>query len=923
MEELNKSYNQTLNIPKTDFPLVANLNEREPFILERMEIFQTYNKLIEKNKVNNKTFILHDGPSYANLDITLGHALNKVLKDIIIRYKSMNGYYAPFILGWDTHGLPLEKKVQEKYNVKTEDVGVVKFRDMCRDYALECVESQITQFKRLGLLTDFSKRYVTLNPKIEERQIGMFWDMYKSGYIYRGLKPVNYCRECKSAVAEADLEYSEDRVENAYVKFRIIEDVNNTFKGIELEDIYLVIYTDKLWTLIGNQAILAIDEDDYSLVDDGFNKFVIATKYVEKVMEMAGISKYIVIQKLKGKDLENIIYSHPFVDREGKVILKKTDTENALLEETGLINIAPGLGIEDYKEFKSSKIEVILPIDDNLIMTKDAGIFEGYSYYEGAKKIKIFLKETGYILCEKAEKRKLPHCKKCKQPVIERATTQWFVNIEKIKERSLESIKSINFIPNWGEKQLYNMIANREDWCISRQRVWGVPIPVFYCEKCGHELINENLIKRIRSLVQEQGSRAWYEMDTEKILDGHYMCSKCAHNKFKKEIDTMDVWFDSGCTHETILNKTPGLSFPADMYLEGKDQYRGWFQASLLTSIATKNEAPYKNIISHGFVVDGNGKKIVLDEKNLLTTEYIIKKYGADVLRLWTVSGDYTTDVKVSEEILKQVEDVYNKIRTTSRFMLANLSDFVPERDYKMNIYRSNLDRYVLLKLNKLIEKVSKAYEKYAFHEVYILLRDFYISLSSKYLECIKGDLYTLKTDSIIRRGVQSTLYDLLISLTKLISPILSFTSEEIWGYMQFRNIDTAESVVLSYWPKVNIRCLDTELEDLFNKINCIKEEVDKKIVEAKKERIIKSSLDGKVVYYTEKEEEKSFILTNKELLKQMLVVSDFEVLDGKEKIKILKADGEKCARCLKHSRSVGLNREHLNLCKNCVENIK
>ena len=923
VEEKSKSYNNTLNIPKTDFPLVTNLGEKEKFILERMELLQIYPKLVEKNKVNNKKYILHDGPSYANLDISLGHALNKILKDIIIRYKSMNGYYAPFIPGWDTHGLPLEKKVQEKYNLKKEETEDIKYRDMCRDYALECVEKQVSEFKRLGVIGDFNKRYVTLDPKIESRQIEVFGELYENGYLYRGLRPVNYCRECKVPVAENDLELYNDKVETIYVKFRVIEDKQNNLNLEDLENVYLVICTNKVWTLAGNQAILAKPNLKYVVVSDGFNKYIIAENSVENVLNLAGINKYEIINKIDGCKLENIIYTHPFVDRCGKVILKSSEKNNILENETGLLNIAPGLEFFDYNEYKIDQKDAILPLDDNLVFTEDAGIFSGYSYYEGSKKIQIFLKETGYLLAKKIDTCECKHCSRCKQPTIEKATTQWFVNLEKLKPRILHSIKNVKWIPKWGEEEIFNMIDKREDWCISRQRIWGCPIPVFYCEKCGHELINSNIIKNISNLIKENGSRIWYEKNVEEILNGHYLCSKCAHNKFIKETDTMDVWFDSGCTHETVLSQMDELSFPADMYLEGKDQFRGWFQASLITAIATKNEVPYKSVIAHGFVVDNNGKKLTKESNTNLTPQYIIDKYGADILRLWTVYGDYRTDVKISEEILKQITEVYNKIRAVSRFMLANLTDFVPERDYKILTYRSSLDRYALLKLNNLVEEVTKYYDKYDFHQVYLLLQKFYVDLSSDYLDCIKSNLYTLKQDSLIRRCIQSTLYDILITLTKLIAPILSFTAEEIWGYMQFRNIDNAESTLLSYWPKVNIRCQDTELEKSFIKINELKEKINKKIIEAQKERVIKSSLDAKVIYYATTEEEKNYILYNLDLLKSILIISQLEVLDGNKGIKVVKANGQKCARCLKYSQTVGMSREYLDICKECIDNIK
>lgn len=926
MADERYDYSKTLNLPKTDFPMRGNLPEREPYILSKMEEGSIYQKALVKNERSGKRFILHDGPPYANGDIHTGHALNKVLKDIIVRYKTMNGFYAPYIPGWDTHGLPIERKVQEVMAIKRDEIGAVKFRDLCRDFALKAVENQVNQFKRLGGVGDYANRYVTLNPEFEANQVEVFGEMYKRGYIYRGLKPVYWCRDCETALAEAEIEYNDDKAHTIYVKFRVKEDKNDVFKDVgNIDDIYFVIWTTTAWTLPGNQAITINKDFDYALVEYGGSIYIIANELVSSVMKEANIENYEIIKTIKGEKLEGVICKHPFLDKTSQVIVGNEYDLNVKLDAgTGCVHTAPGHGYEDYMACKRyENIEITVPVDSKGYMTEEAGIFSGLSYNEASKKIIDFLRETGYLLADKVIEHSYPHCWRCRQPVIYRATTQWFASIAGFRDKVLKQVKNVKWYPSWGEERMTNMIKDRSDWCISRQRVWGVPIPIFYCNSCGKELVTDGTINVVKELFREKGSRAWFEMDANEMLKYRFTCENCGHQDFSKEQDIMDVWFDSGTTYAGVIDEYKELSFPADMYLEGNDQYRGWFQSSLLTSVATRNEAPYKEVLTHGWVVDKDGKKMSKSLGNGIDPLEIVNKYGADILRLWSISSDYHNDVRLSDDILIQVSEVYKKIRNTARFLLGNLYDFAPDTNYLNYEYRDELDKCILMELNNFLQKVNDAYETYDFHEVYILIHKFCTTeLSSGYLDIVKDRLYTLSSDSLIRRTVQSTLYDILLVLTKVISPILVFTSEEIWGYMRTRSIDSAESILLTSWPKVKNDYINEEMEQKWEKINIMKEKVTKALEKAREEKVIGHSLNAKVTI-AQSGDKYMFFKDIEELLTTVLIVSQVEVVEGREKITISKADGDKCERCWTYSTTVGSSRVHPTICKKCLDNVK
>ncbi len=929
---MNKvDYTSTLNLPSTSFPMRGNLPEREPYYLKRFEDEKVYEKLLEKNKDNEK-FILHDGPPYANGDIHMGHSLNKVIKDIIVRYKTMNGFYSPYVPGWDTHGLPIEKKVQQEKNIFASEVGAYKFRKICEDFAKKAIERQATQFKRLGGLGDYAKnRYYTFDEDFEASQIEVFWEMYKKGYIYRDLKPVYWCSDCNTALAEAEIEYHDHDSTSIYVKFNVVNDKGVLAQFGNISDMKFIIWTTTPWTLPGNQALTVNPEFTYALVKNNATNeiYILAKDLVESVMTIGNVQNYDIVGEVVGKDLEGIICSKPLnPSLHSRVILgSDNDLYVSLDAGTGIVHTAPGHGHEDYLACKRYKdIEIIVPVDDKGYMTEEALEFKGLKYSDANGKIIEKLKNENILFADKKLSHQYPHCWRCKEPVIYRATTQWFASVEGFRSDVLREINNVKWHPSWGLDRMTNMIKDRADWCISRQRVWGVPIPIFYCSDCGKELINEETIKRIKTLVSVNSTNMWYDLTEEQILRDLGKCEHCSSTKFVKEMDIMDVWFDSGSTHKAVMeNPKYGINTDvADMYLEGNDQYRGWFQSSLLTSVATKGKAPYKEILTHGMVVDGNGRKMSKSLGNGVDPLEIINKYGADILRLWCISADYKSDVRISDDILKQVTEVYKKVRNTVRFLLGNISDFNANVDYVKYEDREEIDKYMMHKLNVLVEELTEAYEEYEFHSVYSKLHKFCtLELSSKYLDVMKDILYTFRKNHDLRRSCQSTMYDILGTLVRVIAPVMCFTSEEIWSFMNHSNSGDALSVMLSDFPKVNNDYENNvEMIDKWNKIYELKDKYAKNLEEARANKVIGNSLDALISVYTSGEE-LEFIKANMESIKLVLIVSEFEIFDNEEhKVEVEKAYGDKCARCWTYSSTVGRNAKDEHLCDKCITNM-
>ena len=923
MSEEKKDYGKTLNLPKTDFPMRGNLPENEPKV--QQEVFENdlYEKMLKKNE-GHKSYVLHDGPPYANGEIHIGHALNKVLKDTIVRFKNLQGYYTPYVPGYDTHGLPTEKRAIQVLGINRNEISVSKFRDTCRDFALQFVDKQTEGFKRLGVLGDWENPYITLKPEFEARQIGVFGEMYKKGYIYKGLKPVYWCTDCETALAEAEIEYKDSKTTSIYVKFPLKDG-----KGkIDEKDTFFVIWTTTPWTLPGNMGITVGGDYEYSVVDVGSEKYVIATELVDKVMRLAKIENYKTVQTIEGKELEGMLCKHPFLDRDSRVVLGSDDTIVVELDTgTGAVHTAPGYGKEDYLCGLKNDLDIVVTVDGKGHQTEGAGPFAGMYYEKSNKAIIEWLEEKGYLLQKEELVHSYPHCWRCKNPIIFRATDQWFASVDGFRNETLEAIKKVKWVPAWGEERITSMVKDRNDWCISRQRTWGVPIPIFYCEDCGKEYITDESIKKIQKIFREKGSNAWFDLEEKELLPENAKCSNCGCTHFKKETDIMDVWFDSGSSHQGVLVER-GIDYPADLYLEGQDQYRGWFQSSLLTAIATSGVAPYKNILTHGWVVDGEGKKMSKSLGNGISPQDIIKEYGADILRLWVISSDFKSDVSISKDILKQISEVYRKIRNTARYILGNINDFDPNELVPYNDLLE-IDKWALTRVNKLVKEVTQNYENFDFHLVYHDINQFCVTdMSNFYLDIIKDRLYTSKKDAMERKAAQTTMYIILDTLVKLLAPIICYTVEEIWKYMPHTKDEEVESVMLTKWPEVKAEYDNEELSKKWEKILELKELVSKKLEVARNEKIIGHSLNAKVTLFAEEDDYK-FMKENQELLMSVFIISDLQIeknnRQDEEKIgvKVEMAEGEKCERCWMYSKTVGEDKENPTLCHRCSEAIK
>lgn len=912
-------YGKTLNLPKTDFPMRGNLPQKEPEILKEWKEKDIYHKRLERNK-GRKKFILHDGPPYANGDIHMGTALNKVLKDIVIRYYDMKGHYAPYVPGWDTHGLPIENRAINELGLNRHEVGPVKFRKACEKFALKYLNIQRESFKRLGVVGDWENPYITLLPEYEAKQIEVFGKMAQCGCIYKGLKPVYWCPGCETALAEAEIDYMDKRSRSVYVKFLLKDDKGKLLKmDIDPENTYVLIWTTTIWTLPGNVAISVNPEFTYSIVKAGSEKYIVAKELLEDVMKVAEISEYTVLGEISGADMEYMVTSHPFLDRDSLVI---TGDHVTLDAGTGCVHTAPGHGVEDFDVCKNyDSLKVVVPVDGKGILTKEAGPFEGLTYNEANKAILEHMKQTNTLLADTDVDHQYPHCWRCKSPILFRATEQWFISVESFKKEAIEAIKEVNWIPEWGEERISKMVAERNDWCISRQRLWGVPIPIFYCDKCGKELINEQTIEAVRDLFAREGSTAWFEKDASEILPESVKCS-CGHGTFRKETDIMDVWFDSGSSHAAVLETNPMLSWPADMYLEGSDQHRGWFQSSLLTAVVTKGRAPYREVLTHGYVVDGQGRKMSKSLGNGIDPMDVVKQYGADILRLWVASSDYKTDIRISQDIIKQLSESYRKIRNTARFILGNISDFDPETMIMSYYEMEEIDKWALMQLNSLIRKVEDAFSRYEFHGFIHNVHNFcVIDMSNFYLDVIKDRIYTYSAGDKKRRSAQSAMYIILDALVRMLAPVISFTSEEIWKHLPHRENDNPESIQLNSWPEANEAYDNQLLKEKWDHLIKVRDEVLKALENARNEKIIGSSLEASVTLKASGAE-LDFLSENLEILPMVFIVSDVNVeADGSAKeieIDVKKASGEKCERCWIYSKSVGKDPKHPALCSRC-----
>lgn len=920
-------YSKTLNLPQTDFPMRGNLPEREPQMLDYWEKNRIYQKRTQR-ALGKPKFILHDGPPYANGNIHIGTALNKILKDVIIKYKSLRGFDTPYVPGWDTHGLPIEHAAIKILGLKRHELNPLDLRRECKKYALKCLDMQREDFKRLGVSGDWDDPYVTLKPEYEAQQIKVFGEMAKKGYIYKGLKSVYWCTSCETALAEAEIEYAEKKSHTIYVKFPLFDDKGTLPVGIDAKKVYAVIWTTTPWTMPANVAIALHPELEYAWVEVDDEIYLLAVELIDSVVKDAKIGNYRIISTIQGNKLEGVEFSHPFLARKSPIVLADYVT---LEQGTGCVHTAPGHGQEDFETGVKYGLPIINPVDASGRLTEEAGPFAGLTVQDANVPIIKALAESGRLLSKGSIKHQYAHCWRCKNPIIYRATEQWFASVDGFREEALDAIKNVQWIPAWGEDRIHNMVADRHDWCISRQRVWGVPIPIFYCKKCNEHVINDDTINAVAELFRREGSDAWWAKSAEEILPPNFACPHCGHHEFRKETDIMDVWFDSGSSHAAVLEQHKDLQWPADLYLEGSDQHRGWFQSSLLTSVATRGSAPYKAVLTHGFVVDGEGRKMSKSIGNVIYPQEVIKKYGADILRLWVASADYQADIRISNDILKQLSEVYRKIRNTFRYILGNIHDFDPNVDKVNYDQLLEIDKWALLRLEQVREKVTRSYEAYEFHSLYHTIHNFCaVDLSAIYLDILKDRLYTALPTSIERRAAQTVMYELLTTLVKLVAPVLTFTAEEVWQFVP-KTENMPESVQLTEWPQAHKEYLNTEIEDKWNQVLIMRSEITKALETARRNKVIGHSLDAAVNIYAGQAEYAALNAVDEDLA-TILIVSKAHVTlnfdqapseayrpDGMNlAILVTPAEGEKCERCWTYSDSVGHNSDHGTLCKRC-----
>ena len=923
----NKSqYDSTLNLPKTLFEMRAGLPKKEPVMLKDWDDNDLYNQLMKHNE-GKPQFILHDGPPYANGNIHMGTALNKIIKDIIIRYKNMSGFQAPYVPGYDTHGLPIELKALSSLGDKKAGVSKLELRQICKEFATEHIGVMNEQFKRLGVQGDFENPYLTLRPEFEARQVEIFGEMAKKGYIYKGMKAVYWCPEDRTALAEAEIEYAEDECDSIYVRFKLTDDPNGVLAkhNIPLDKAWIVIWTTTTWTLPANVATCLNPNLEYAFVKIGDAYHIMARELVESTMKGCHIDEYEVLpETVLGSELELMQYQHPFLDRKGLVILG----DHVTLEGgTGCVHTAPGHGVEDFEVCVNHypQVPVVVPVDDAGRLTAEAGEkFAGLKVWDANKVILEHIKESGHLMGVQHITHQYPHCWRCHHPIIFRATEQWFCSIDAFKEDVYKAIDSVHWQPAWGHDRMAGMVRDRSDWCISRQRVWGVPIPVFYCKKCGKYHITDASIKAVSDLFRKEGSDAWYKYDANDILPKTEVC-ECGASDWEKDPDIMDVWFDSGSTWSAVCRERPELRWPVDMYMEGADQFRGWFQSSLLTSVATQGVAPYREVLCHGWVVDAQGKQMHKSAGNGMEPSEIIRDYGADIIRLWVASSDYTVDVRAGKEIFRQLSEAYRKMRNTARFMLGNISDFDPAKDMVDDDQLFEIDRWALEACNKLTATMRDAYEHYDFSRAYHALYNFcVIDMSNFYMDVIKDRLYC--ADDHARRCAQTALYRILVDFTKLVAPILCFTSQEIWSYIP--KLDGMKDyVVFEQMPEAKAAA-DEAFEAKWDRIMAIRDDVKKVLEQARADKVIGSALEAGLTLYCSKEVYDFLNAIPMDELADLFIVSHVDLVEGEGGVKGLveglgvnaaHAAGNKCLRCWKYETTVGKD----GLCPRCAKVLK
>ncbi len=922
-------YKNTLNLPKTSFPMKANLVKKEPEMLQYWESINLYH-LLRKRSKGRKRYMLHDGPPYANGHIHMGTAFNKILKDIIIKSKQMAGFDAPYVPGWDCHGLPIEHKVDKELGSRKAEMSQVEIRQYCRKYAERFIHIQRQEFKRLGVLGEWENPYLTMNYGYEATIVREFGKFALNGNLIRSKKPIYWCISCKTALAEAEVEYGDHTSPSVFVKFPMISDLSELIPEVKGKEVSVLIWTTTPWTLPGNLAIAVHPDLDYVAVETPkHGVLVMAEGLLYICMDNFGIQDFKVLATFSGQKLENLQARHPFYDRPSLIVLAPYVTLEA---GTGCVHTAPGHGREDYETGLEYGLEAYSPVDDEGRFTPDVEYFAGLQVFEANPLVTQKLIEVGALVKQEDITHEYPHCWRCKQPVIFRSTEQWFISMEKndLRKRALEAINQVRWIPSWGRERIHSMIQNRPDWCISRQRAWGVPITVFFCEGCGKVIISEEIIDHVCSMVEKEGADIWFMYTPEKLMPEGTVCPDCGGVKFRKETDILDVWFDSGVSYAAVMEKRDYLDSPSDLYLEGSDQHRGWFHSSLLCSVGTRGVAPYKSVLTHGFVVDGSGKAMHKSAGNVISPLDLIKDYGAEILRLWVAGEDYRDNIRLSREILQRLTEAYRRIRNTCRYLLGNLDDFDPLTDAVPYEEMEELDKWALNRVSELNERVQKAYEDFDFHIVYHNLHNFCIlDLSSFYLDIIKDRLYTSPKKSVLRRSAQTAMNQILEVLVRLMAPVLSFTADEIWRYMKG---DRSPSVHADTFIPVNSVPRNSEIAEKWETIRSVRREVTKALELARKNRQIGHSLDasvtlglspelaGKIKPY-EPQLRFIFIVSSVDIrsLEELEDVEESQTLPG-VKVKVYPSPDPKCERCWVHDPTVGEDQKHPTICKRCLD---
>ncbi|MGB9796898.1 isoleucine--tRNA ligase [Fervidobacterium gondwanense] len=902
-------YKNTLNLPQTNFQMKANLVNKEPEMLKFWEEKEIYKKTLETRE-GAPTYLLHDGPPYANGDIHLGTAMNKILKDFVTRYKTMRGYRVPYVPGWDTHGLPIEHRVTTTLGEEAKNKTPVEIRKLCKEFALKFVDIQREEFKRLGVKGDWENPYITLNPEYEYHILDVFKTLVEDGNVYRGNKPVYWCPTCKTALAEAEIEYHDHDSPSIYVKFQMVDDPKT----------YVVIWTTTPWTIPANVAIALHPEYTYVKIKVGEEHWIVAEGLLQKFAADVDIN-FEVVEKFLGKELEGKLTKHPLYDRTSVIVLADYVT---LEDGTGCVHTAPGHGEEDYQTGLKYNLPVLSPVDNEGKFTKEAGKYEGLKIWDANKIIVEDMKANGNLIKVGKISHSYPHCWRCKGPVMFRATPQWFISVNKnnLRGKVLEEIKKVKWYPAWGENRITAMVQERPDWTISRQRVWGVPIPAVQCKHCGEVILDPKVVEHFANIVKEKGTDAWFEMDVKDLLPVGFKCEKCGSTEFEKTYDTLDVWIDSGCSWEAVI-RSKGEKFPVDLYLEGDDQHRGWFQSSIFLATAKSGTAPFKSVVTHGFIKDEQGRKMSKSLGNVIDPLEIVNKYGADILRLWVASTDFFDNIRVGKNIIEQQVEVYRKLRNTIRYLLSNLNDFTEDNivPYEKLL---PLDKWALARLQKYIEQVTQYYEEFEYSKVYnATIKYCTTELSSVYLDILKDRLYVEAKDSIYRRSAQTVLHYILEALVKILAPIIPFTAEEAY---QESHLKKFESVHLEYWPEVRKEFIDEQLLEEFQQLMLIRDDVLKALENARASDVIGHSLDAHVVLELKNDELKALAKKYEELFEEFFIVSKVTLTENVSgynglvaNVEVKRAEGEKCQRCWKYHPETGKDEQHPETCPRCA----